>query len=402
MTVEPDFDVLIAGGGPVGAALAGLLDIGASSGSADAALRVGLLAPEVPAVRAVGSAALRPIALSQPSMQLLERLAPGLTAHATPIQSIHVSQRGAFGRTEIRAAEHQLPALGYVADLSDLNAQLSAQLSQSQHVTHVPGELIQWSHHADGTIRVELNAPDGIVQSLATRLLVIADGGSAGPAGVIRDYHQSAIVATVRSAQPHAARAWERFTSHGPLALLPFGDRYAVVWSVSNDLAPKLAHADDFEFCRRLADDFGSKLGNFTNPTPRVMYPLTLRRAQVARDGGVIAIGNAAQTLHPVAGQGLNLGLRDAQMLATQLLQSATSKDRAVFGATQLAERYYRSRALDRSATINATDLLARVFASDFAPLAAVRSLGLTAFDLLPPLRRLLARQMMLGRRGVP
>ena len=198
---------------------------------------------------------------------------------------------------------------------------------------------------------------------------------------------------TVSAPQPHVA--WERFTSQGPIALLPMGGvrgaDYALVWCCAPDEAARRAQLSDEAFLRELGAAFGDRMGRFTHIKGRASFPLGLNAVETLVNGHVVAIGNAAQTLHPVAGQGLNLGLRDAHALADAL---------SAEGPTPLAlATFAQRRALDRRMTIGATDTLARLFTVDFAPLAVMRGLALTALEFVPPVKTALARQMMFGQR---
>jgi 2-octaprenyl-6-methoxyphenol hydroxylase len=389
MDAAPDAaDVVIAGGGPVGATLA--LALRGSGRS------VVLVEP-----RAKPDGPLRPVALSQGSRLVLERVGAFDRIAATPIETIHVSQAGGFGRTLIGCAEHGLPALGYVTDAS----QVAATLLEAASPERLAGRVTAWRAAGERVaVAIEANAGSSRV---AARLLVLADGGQfPGDDLALRDYGQTAIVAVVRTEIAHRARAWERFTPEGPLALLPFGGAgdhahyiYALVWTVGSDEAPRLATLPDDRFCATLAERFGRRLGRFVAARPRASHPLRLWfRGSASAGPRTVAVGNAAQTLHPVAGQGLNLGLRDAAELAA--LVARTDPERigdAAFGAA-----FGAARRVDRYAVIGVTDFLVRVFSNDSAPLRLARGLGLAALDVLPPARRLLARRMMLGARGLP
>jgi 2-octaprenyl-6-methoxyphenol hydroxylase len=233
---------------------------------------------------------------------------------------------------------------------------------------------------------------------MRARLLVLADGGLNRNAGRVTDYRQRAIVAEVAAEHATAGTAWERFTTEGPLALLPFGERYALVWSMSPATAEELQGLRDPEFLARLRRVFGGRLGNFHSTGPRSTFPLSLRRSAVQTSPRVLAIGNAAQTLHPVAGQGLNLGLRDAWELARMLLDAT----REEIGARAFTARYASNRDLDRRAGIGFTDLLVRMFSNSVPPLALARGAGLAMLDVLPPARHFLARRMIFGARALP
>jgi 2-octaprenyl-6-methoxyphenol hydroxylase len=216
----------------------------------------------------------------------------------------------------------------------------------------------------------------------------------------MRDYGQSAIVAQVRTEIAHRGIAWERFTADGPLALLPFSDgAFALVWTVPAARAPGLAAASGEHFLAALAARFGDRLGRFIDAGPRSSFPLRLWYRKSNTPGPrVVAIGNAAQTLHPVAGQGLNLGLRDAAELAALVARS----DGASVGDPAFLAAFRAARRVDRFSTIGVTDFLVNVFSNSSPLLRAARGAGLVALDLVPPARRLFARRMMLGARGFP
>ncbi|MEA3086466.1 MAG: 2-octaprenyl-6-methoxyphenol hydroxylase [Paraburkholderia sp.] len=395
-----DFDVTIVGAGPVGLALAGWL----ARRSATRALKIALIDAREPEDSIADP---RAIAVSQGSRMILEPLR--WPADATAIQRIHVSQRGHFGRTLIDHSEHGLPALGYVLRYGSI----VHGLAEAVHATSV-----HWfrstsasapTQELDGvTLPIETA---GVTRLLRTRILVNAEGGLFGDEksgkraggkpgsltgeGDTRDYAQTALVGTVSVSAPQPHVAWERFTSQGPIALLPMGGvrgaDYALVWCCAPDEAARRSQLSDEDFLRELGAAFGSRMGRFTQIKGRASFPLGLTAVDTLVNGHVVAIGNAAQTLHPVAGQGLNLGLRDAHALADAL---------SAEGPTPLAlATFAQRRALDRRLTIGATDTLARLFTVDFPPLAALRGLALTALEFVPPVKTALARQMMFGQR---
>jgi 2-octaprenyl-6-methoxyphenol hydroxylase len=334
----------------------------------------------------------RPIALSHGSRQILEGLGLFGQLATTAIETIHVSQAGGFGRTVIRREDHGVPALGHVCDASAL----AAVLAEAASAQRVAGHVVGWRAEG-GAIRV---AVDAAGTEIAARLLVLADGGRiAGDDLAMRDYGQTAIVAQVRTEVVRRGTAWERFTDDGPLALLPDGDALALVWTVRTGEAARLLAASGEHFLASLGARFGRRLGRFIDAGPRAGIPLRLvfRRSSVVAPRAV-AVGNAAQTLHPVAGQGLNLGLRDAAELAALIRRTAPV---ALGGEDFLAE-YGARRRVDRLAAIGVTNFLAGVFGNPSPGLRAARGLGLLALDLVPPARRLFARRMMLGLRGAP
>ncbi|MSQ51695.1 MAG: hypothetical protein EXR28_07390 [Betaproteobacteria bacterium] len=380
--MDRSVDVLIAGGGPVGAFLA-------------LCLREASLS--VLHVDNLGAVAQRPIALSHGSRLLLANQGVFDRIANTPIQTIHVSQRGAFGRALISAEEHGLPALGYVADYAQIRAAMSEKIAPSI------GQVAGWSIQAE-RVAVRVADRQGLMQDFHARLLVLADGatGIISPDNAVhfnssttRDYAQCAIVAQVRTDAPHRNTAYERFTSEGPLALLPNGDGFALVWCVGRDTAPGLLEMNQKSFLARLGESFGSRLGNFIEDDHRRSFPLSLRYLTQNPGPRVLAIGNAAQSLHPVAGQGLNLGLRDAWELATAILVREASISQAEFG-----EAFMRQRRADRRLEIGLTDSLVRIFSRPDPLLGALRGAALLAIDTFPPARRLLARTMMYGLRS--
>jgi 2-octaprenyl-6-methoxyphenol hydroxylase len=345
-------DVLIRGAGPVGCALALAL--------AGSNLRVRVLE------KAVGAGSFRPITLSYASRLILERLGVWGELAATPIETILVSQSGGFGRTLMQASDAGVPHLGYVLDYSALTAALRAR--------------------AAPLFTTEEEAP--------TRCTVHAEG-VARDAEEIR-YSQDAVVALVTTEPVAQAAAFERFTPEGPLAFLPLAGRYAIVWSTSPQRARALSEAPQGEFLAALAAAAGRRPGRPTAVEGRAVHPLALRVRAARVAPRAVYIGNAAQTLHPVAGQGLNLGLRDAWDLA-QMWQDAQDP-----GDAALLARYAARRRLDAGATIRVTDWMARGFTGSSPLSRAVRGLALSALDVLPGPRRFFARRMIYGPSALP
>lgn len=329
----------------------------------------------------------RAIALAHGSRLILERLGVWPAIAATPIGHIHVSQQGGFGQTRIEAADYQLDALGYVARLGALTQTLRQAVQDA-------GIVIDRAH----ALRASASAPDGVIASIhsgtateqwATPLLLIAEGKP--PADAQRKaYGQTAIVTEAWSDQAHDGRAFERFTAEGPLALLPLECGYSIVWCLRDDHARALLALDDHAFRARLTRATGFAQRTWNRVGARSAFPLALVQAAAPSHPRTIALGNAAQTLHPVAGQGLNLGLRDAFELAQALERGVTEAALAQFAA---------QRARDRAATIMLTDQYVLLFSNQLAPLRVARGAGLALFNLLPPLRRAMARRMMFGVR---
>jgi len=336
----------------------------------------------------------RLLAISSGSRILLERIGVWSDDLATPIERIHVSRRGAFGRCEIACADYGLAALGYVIEYGRLVESFEAVLRQRGLAVMRPERVASAAAGADAA-----SITLGSGRTLDCAYVVHAEGGvfaAQQPKAVHRDYGQTAITAFITCEFPEAHVAWERFTDGGPLALLPARRNgrpgLCLVWCCPPDAATRLSELDDSEFLAALHDCFGDRLGHFTSVTVRQSYPLGLNAVREVAAGREFAIGNAAQTLHPVGGQGLNLGLRDAYSLARLLSE--------LFGAPEAVRRgFLRARRRDRFATVNLTDSLARVFRPSLAPLSALRSAALTFLDLVPPVRQILARQMIDGQR---
>ena len=377
--VELKTDVLIIGAGPVGMTLALALAGGAQ--------RV-LLVDRRPRGAWVGDP--RALALSHGSRQLLEHLKAWNVRAATAIRQIHVSQRGGFGRTLINADDYDTPALGYVMRYRDLADELDARLSSEQILAPCTVDSIE----ADGDEAVVTVTNEGRSRRIAASLVVHAEGTPDNEADVkVHDYHQHAVVAEVSTTTGHQQRAWERFTPDGPLALLPLDDGYSIVFTVPPEKAKRLLALDDAAFLAALREQFGRRL-EFTACRARASFPLALRVRSPLVSSRQVWIGNAAQSLHPVSGQGFNLGLRDAWELAEILHTHSDAGESAALAA------YARGRTIDRRGSMAFTDGIVRLFSNDIAPLRLARGLGLLALDLAPPLRHFVARRMIWGARA--
>ncbi len=379
-------DIIVVGGGPVGAALAlgldkqgckvSLLEARAQAGAEDDA---------------------RTLALSHGSRLILERLGVWpLSPPPTAIMEINVSQRSGFGRVELSAAEAALPALGYVVEYGALQRALTAALAHSGVQVESGCAALAVSGDArQARVAVE---QAGVRRELQAKLVAIADGGAGLELSLVRtrDYAQSALVCDVASEQPHRNRAFERFTDEGPLALLPNAQGWALVWTAQPQRAAQLAALNEAAFCAKLRQAFGNSLGAFTLRGRRRVFPLRLKVAARAVAPRCVLIGNAAQTLHPVAGQGFNLGLRDAFELARLIAARGTSDA----GGNELLNTFFNQRRFDRTATILFTDSLIRLFSKDIPFLMPARGLGLAALAVIPAARKFVARRMIFGVRG--
>lgn len=365
-----------------------------------------------------GSAAMaskqpRPIALSPSSAHILNTLGlwQCIAPHAGPINMVHVGEQGRFGVVRLRASEQGVPALGYVTDVAVIAAALAPAVARAERITCLQGtQALDGAVHGQ-QIRVLLDGPQDTQENnqehnqtnrnaIDAQVLVVADGGDSsisvnlGIASDHRDYHQVAVVCEATPEHAHQGIAYERFTPRGPLALLPMasGD-CALVWTLPTSQAQEIATLNDADFAQALRDAFGRRLGRFTALSTRSAYPLALVRAQRLRSTRVALIGNAANRLHPVAGQGLNLGLRDAALLADLL--AAAARDGEDLGGDALLRQYARCRQGEHQGIVHFTEALAHGFSAGPRWLGWLRSTGMLALDLLPIGRHLLARHAM-------
>ncbi len=397
--------VLIVGAGPVGAVCAlALQQQGIAAQVLEALKDSDSLRAEARAKSyaqlADARADTRTLALSHGSRLILERLGVwDRLEGVTPITRIHISQRGALGVARLSAEEIKVPALGYVLPYATLTAALKRALADA-------GIAVEYGVVVE---RIESDASGATLQTATGRtlmapLVVVADGGrgeSASDPKISRDYEQMAVVCEVQTELPHANQAYERFTPEGPAALLPKGDHYALVWTASNADAERIAALPDDAFLAALYRHFGGRQGRFLAASPRKTFPLKLAYVGSEAADRVVRIGNAAQTLHPVAGQGFNIGLRDAWELAALCGDTACGNTAAdEIGGAAMLRAYARGRKVDVLGGVGFTEFLLRAFSNDFAPLRHARGLGLLALEVFPPLKAFVARRMMFGARG--
>ncbi|HEX9179871.1 MAG TPA: FAD-dependent oxidoreductase [Burkholderiales bacterium] len=382
------YDLIVIGGGPVGAALALALR---GSGISVAVLE----ARDDPAAAADP----RALAISWGSRLILERFGVWGRIPATAIRGIHVSTKGSFGRAVLGAEECGVPDLGYVVSYRDLYRALHEALAASGADYLTGAEVSEVDCDVEAG-RVAFRR-DGEARTAAAQLVVLADGGRLAQTvkGVQRsekEYGQWAVVAEVRGDRPHGNIAYERFTGTGPVALLPRGEGHALVWTATPEQAQELIALEDAAFLARLQEHFGARAGRFVSAGPRAGFPLALRETEARGVPRLALLGNAAHTLHPVAGQGFNLGLRDAWELAELVLRNHGADP----GGEALLTEFRARRRLDTEGGILFTDSLVRLFSNDLPVLSAARGAALTVLDLLPPAKRFLARRMMFGARG--
>ncbi len=380
-------DIAIIGGGPVGTALALALR--------DSGLNIVVLE-----ARKAEDAQSDPraLALSYGSRLLLQRLRVWQSiAHISAIQTIHISQQGSFGRTLLRAAELKVAALGYVLPYPALHAAL-LQAVQASPATSLNGASVTQLHSDAGGACISYLL-EGREQQLQARLAVVADGGKlleASHPPEVHDYGQSALIAHLTCSRPQAHTAFERFTAQGPVALLPYRDGYELVWTMSPAAAQEALHWSDAVFLAQLHVHFGDRVGEFLTLGPRSCFPLRLKRAPDTTLAHTVLLGNAAQTMHPVAGQGFNMGLRDAWELA-QIILNGTP---ATLGSAAMLAAYRQQRRIDRNAGIRFTDGLVRLFSNDLPLLNVARGASLSALDCLPFAKQFVTRRMMFGANG--
>jgi 2-octaprenyl-6-methoxyphenol hydroxylase len=379
-------DILIQGGGPVGLACA------AWCLQKYPEAKITLLDRNPIDDADLAAADSRGIALSHGSKILLDTINAWPTECAD-IHRVHVSQAGRFGRALMTREELNQDALGHIVRYRDIHLTLRQALRAIQKTS--PNFV--WQHIKDS------NEPS----SIHAKCIVHAEGGLFKTQDWVesgRDYEQSALVGLVEveNAAPH--QAWERFTAEGPLAVLPshYGPNILnLVWCGTPQSSQYRLKLSDPEFLANLQNEFGSRIGRFLKIQDRRLYELGLNyRKQITKDNEVW-IGNAAQTLHPVAGQGLNLGLRDAYLLAEKLAEvfARPVEEHSLAKIQDALEIYAQSRKIDRTTTIGLTDFMARIFTSNLAPVVLARGLALSALQWLPPVKTALARQMMFGRR---
>ena len=383
-------NIVIVGGGPVGMVLSLLL---AKNDIASTVLEV----------RKQGAANqdTRALALSYGTRRILEKLGiwQSLSAYATAINTIHVSQKGSLGRSVLQATDYQQEALGYVLSYGALCTVLNAELQRFPMVKFIDEAQAEAITYDANQATIRYNRQSEVFQ-LNSQLAVLADGGrsleeAAGLKRETKEYGHDALITKVSAELPHHNVAYERFTSNGPMALLPNGERdFSLVWTGKKALISPLLDLSDAEFLTQFHTQFGDRVGRFLTVEKRMTFPLKLSQLQEVDTPHLVVIGNAAQTMHPVAGQGFNVGLRDAEVLAQQILNTAAGG----FGTKEMLAAYRASRKTDTKNGLLFTDLLVNVFSNDILGFAKLRSTGLGLFDIVKPVKRHLVRKMSFGK----
>ncbi len=393
MNNNHDYDVLIVGGGMVGASMACAL--------ANQPLTVGVI--EAIPFRSDNQPSYdaRSIALAYGSGQIFQRLGlwQAISPNSTAIKKIHISDRGNFGTTRLDSTTEQVPALGYVVENRVIGQALKQAFNRYDNLHLICPATLQdidiLSDHAKLSI-----FQHGRRQKLTAKLIIAADGGhsiareKAGISVHQSDYQQTAIISTVTPNQAHHNIAYERFTGQGPVALLPMSNnRCSMVLTCHHENSQAICSLNDTDFLAHLQHQFGYRLGKFIRTSQRVSYPLILTQANQYYRHRLVLIGNAAQTLHPIAGQGFNLGIRDVATLAQIVIQAQQAQQD--IGQTTVLHKYAQWRKRDQRQVTAFTNGLTRFFSNRFPPLMMARSLGLITINNLPPLKHKLATYAM-------
>lgn len=392
------FDIVIVGGGMVGATLASLLHRANPQWSMALVERIEFPKPnDKPRQPSFDD---RSTAIAHGSVELLKYAGiwSAIRPQATAIETVHVSDRGHFGGALLGCQDFQVDALGYVVANAALGTAVLEHLRDQTPIRlYAPDEVSQIVFNADAA-ELQLASQE----RLQARLVVIADGAQShlcqrlGIEFRVDDYHQQVVIANVETESPHGGIAYERFTDQGPLALLPLdgekGRRSALVWTQPEDQAEALLQASDEQFLKQLQDRFGYRLGRFISVGKRDHYGLQLSVASEQVRRRVVVMGNAAHFLHPVAGQGFNLALRDCAALADTLRDERYRQDPGDLAGLQA---YLNRQQTDQAATITFSDQLTRLFSTSRLPQAVLRAAGFIGLECVTPAKALLGRQTM-------
>lgn len=386
------FDIVIVGGGLAGNCLAlALKDTGMKIAIIEANTREFLLKSDM------GD---RALALAAGTVRTLDKLGiwQSIQSKATAIKDIHVSDKGHFGKVRLSAKKQNVDALGYVITARAIESHLVQEVEKTSVTVVSPARVVGLASD-ENSVHISLKYHDES-SCITAQLLVGADGGNSTIRKLldisqeITEYGQTALVTTVKTTLHHNNIAYERFTDSGPLALLPAGKKEcAVVWTRRNDDAAALMADNEIDFLDQLQLCFGYRLGRLSLSAPRRAFPVSLIKAGKMQSGRAIIIGNAVHQLHPVAGQGFNLGLRDVVQLADMLIKRhGQNKD---LGSPDFLHTYVMARETDHRKTISFTDSLVRLFSNDNLALAAARNIGLAIFDHIPAAKYFLSKHAM-------
>jgi 2-octaprenyl-6-methoxyphenol hydroxylase len=390
--MQHDYDLLIAGGGLAGNCLALALK--------ETGLKIAIVEANTSEQQHASAAGDRALALAAGTVKMLEALGiwQGIDQAATSITDIHISDQGHFGKARLSAQKENVDALGYVITARDIESHVAKLVTEADIELICPARLVGLMAGHDA-VNISLKRGDELLTASA-KLLVGADGGNSSVrklleiAQHITEYGQTALVTTVKSSLPHKNVAFERFTASGPLALLPVdSDHCAVVWTRTSEDANALMSGSETDFLAELQQCFGYKLGKLSLVAPRRAFPLSLIRAEKMVSDRTVVIGNAVHQLHPVAGQGFNLGLRDVVQLAEMIIKQYQSGQD--IGAADFLAAYAESRQKDHDRTIGFTNSVVRIFSNDWLAVAAARNIGLAILDHIPTAKTMLTRHAM-------
>lgn len=403
MTQENFFDIAIIGGGMVGASLALLL--AKQKPEWTIALLEAQAFDNSDQFQASKNFDARSTAIAQGSAEIFRELGiwNSLAQHATAISQVHVSDAGHFMGGLIDSATYNMDAAGYVIPNAWIGHILTSQLKLHGNIQHFAPVRVEKIIPQQAGVQLKVKSGE-ILFELTSKLSVVADGGvsplrkALGIDSQIKDYDQAAIIANVAFSEPHKGIAYERFTELGPLALLPLGEsasakEAALVLTLPNDQASEIFALSDDEFLAHLQQRFGNRLGKFLRVSQRHIYELKLITASEQIRSHIVLVGNAAHFLHPVAGQGFNLSLRDCVCLANSLIQGEA--DGKSLGELSVLQDYLHRQQLDQSLTIGFSDKLVRLFSNSSLPLIALRHLGFLGLDLMPALKTQFVAQTM-------
>lgn len=390
--MQHDYDLMIVGGGLAGNCLALALK--------DTGLRIAIVEANTREQLYASPAGDRALALAAGTVMMLDVLGiwQGISHAATAIKHIHISDRGHFGKTRLSAQKEHVEALGYVITARDIETHVANLVTEAGIELISPARVVGlMSSDQEACISLKKG---GESFNVSAGLLVGADGGLSSVRKLLdiaqhmTEYGQTALVTTIKSTIPNKNTAFERFTASGPLALLPVAKNHcAVVWTRTSDDANALLLGSEADFLADLQQCFGYKLGELSLIAPRRAFPLSLIRAEKMVANRAVIIGNAVHQLHPVAGQGFNLGLRDVVLLAEMLIRR--HEQNRDIGSADFLKEYALSRKKDHDRTIGFTDAVVKIFSNEWLALAVARNVGLTLLDHIPVAKTLLTRHAM-------